>query len=224
MSFDLSVILENWQLLAKGLGNTIMVCAAALPLGFGCGIVLALIRLRGGRVLGTITAAYIEVIRNIPFLIQVFLLFYALPVFGVRLSPLVASLVALTAYASAYSAEILRGAIQSIPKGQTEAGYALGLSYPTILRKILLPQVLGYILPTSTNLTITLIKESAILSAITVPELTYMAQNVIGRTFAPVEIFTAIALLYWALTALVAALSRSLEVRLQPHLAARRGG
>lgn len=92
-----------------------------------------------------------------------------------------------------------------------------------IFRKILLPPVTGYILPASTNLTITLVKESAILSAITVPELTYMAQNIIGRTFAPVEIFTAIALLYWGLTELVATISRSLERWLQPHLSARRG-
>ena len=81
-----------------------------------------------------------------------------------------------------------------------------GCATSLIFRKILVPQVLGYILPAATNLTITLIKESAILSAITVPELTYMAQDIIGRTFAPVEIFTAIALLYWGLTVLVAAL------------------
>ena len=121
------------------------------------------------------------------------------------------------------SARLGRGAIQSIPSGQTEAGYALGLRYPLILRKVLLPQVAGYILPAAANLTITLIKESAILSAITVPELTYMAQDIIGRTFAPVEIFTAIALLYWALTVLVAAAARGLERRLTPHLAVSRG-
>ncbi|TPJ95722.1 amino acid ABC transporter permease [Mesorhizobium sp. B2-4-2] len=223
MSFDFSVIADNWQILAKGFGNTVLMCAVALPFGFALGTVLALIRLRGGRVPTAIVSAYVEIFRNIPFLIQIFLLFYALPMFGVRLSPVVVSIGALSAYASAYSAEIIRGAIQSISYGQVEAGYALGLRYLTIFRKILVPQVLGYILPAATNLTITLIKESAILSAITVPELTYMAQNIIGRTFSPVEIFTAIALLYWGLTAFVAAISRSLEHRLQPHLAARRG-
>ena len=152
-----------------------------------------------------------------------FLLFYVLPMAGVRLSTIAVSVIALAAYASAYFAEIVRGAIQSIPRGQTEAGYALGLRYPLILRKVLLPQVAGYILPAAANLTITLIKESAILSAITVPELTYMAQDIVGRTFAPVEIFTAIALLYWALTVLVAAAARELERRLTPHLAVSRG-
>ncbi len=224
MSFDTAVIVDNWPVLARGFGNTVLICAVALPLGFALGTALALARLRGGSIAATVVSAYVEIFRNIPFLIQVFLLFYVLPMFGVRLSPVTVSIGALTAYAGAYLAEILRGALQSIPHGQVEAGYALGLRYMTIFRKILLPQVVGYILPAATNLTITLIKESAILSAITVPELTYMAQDVIGRTFSPVEIFTAIALLYWGLTALVAAISRGLEHRLQPHLAARRAG
>jgi polar amino acid transport system permease protein len=224
MTFDLAVIVDNWPTLAKGLGNTAIVCLASLPLGIAIGALLAFARMRAGRAARTIITAYVEVIRNIPFLIQVFVLFYVLPMFGVRLSPLVVSVVALSAYASAYFSEILRGAIKSISHGQTEAGLALGLRYGVIFRKILLPQVTGYILPASTNLTITLVKESAILSAITVPELTYMAQNIIGRTFAPVEIFTAIALLYWGLTELVATVSRNLERWLQPHLAVRHGG
>lgn len=223
MNFDLSVILDNWPVLAKGLGNTVLICAGSLPLGLLAGTILAVARLRGGRAAAMAVAAYIELIRNIPFLIQVFLLFYVLPMFGVRLNPLTVSIVALTAYGSAYFAEILRGALQSISKGQTEAGYALGLSYMVIFRKILLPQVVGYILPASTNMTITLIKESSILSTITVPELTYMAQNVIGRTFAPIEIFTVIALTYWALTGTLAAVSRWLEDYMQPYLAVRRG-
>ncbi len=223
MNFDMSVILDNWPVLAKGLVNTALICAASLPLGLLVGAILAVARLRGGRAAAIAVAAYIELIRNIPFLIQVFLLFYVLPMFGVRLNPLTVSVIALTAYGSAYFAEILRGALQSISPGQTEAGYALGLRYMVILRKILLPQVVGYILPASTNMTISLIKETAVLSTITVPELTYMAQNVIGRTFAPIEIFTVIALLYWALTGALAALSRWLETHMQPHLAERRG-
>lgn len=223
MSFDFAVITDNWPALAKGFGNTLIICAVTLPAGFALGLVLALVRLRAGRLPAAIVAAYVELFRNVPFLIQVFLLFYVLPMAGVRLSTIAVSVIALSAYTSAYFSEIVRGAIQSIPSGQTEAGCALGLRYPLILRKVLLPQVAGYILPAAANLTITLIKESAILSAITVPELTYMAQDIIGRTFAPVEIFTAIALLYWALTVLVAAAARGLERRLTPHLAVSRG-
>ncbi|WP_192255825.1 amino acid ABC transporter permease [Mesorhizobium caraganae] len=224
MQFDVAVILDNWQPLAVGFARTIGICTVSLPIGFILGVALALLRLHGGLVFATVAAAYVELLRNIPFLTQVFLLYFVLPEFGLRLSPLVVGFIALSAYASAYAAEIVRGAILSVPAGQTEAGYALGLGYATILRRILLPQVLGYILPTSTNLAIGLIKESAVLSVITVPELTYEAQDIIGRTFSPVEIFTIIALLYWGLTALVSTLTKWLEIHLQPYLTARRTG
>jgi His/Glu/Gln/Arg/opine family amino acid ABC transporter permease subunit len=223
MSFDVSVILDNWPKFAMGLRTTVLICLAALPAGFLLGTLLAFARLRGGRAVGLVIGGYVEIFRNIPFLIQVFLLFYALPLFGVRLSPLVVSIAALSGYASAYVAEILRGAIMSIPKGQAEAGLALGLKFPTIFWKILVPQVLGYVLPATCNLAITLVKESALLSTITVIELTYAAQDVVGQTFAPVEVFTTIALIYWGLTALIAAGSRFLERRLQPHVFAMRG-
>ncbi|MBZ0162877.1 MAG: amino acid ABC transporter permease [Notoacmeibacter sp.] len=222
MQFDLAIILDNWQSLAAGLARTIGICAISLPVGFLLGVAIALLRMHGGRLLGAFAGAYVELFRNIPFLIQVFLLFFVAPAYGLRLSPLMAAFVAMSAYTSAYAAEIMRGALLSIPAGQTEAGYALGLGYPTILRRVLLPQVLGYILPTSTNLTISLVKESAILSTITVPELTYAAQNIVGRTYSPVEVFTAIALIYWGLTALISALTKRLEIRLQPHLISRR--
>ena len=97
MSFDFSVIADNWQILAKGFGNTVLMCGVALPLGFALGIVLALVRLRGGRLPAAIVSAYVEIFRNIPFLIQIFLLFYALPMFGIRLSPVVVSIGALSA-------------------------------------------------------------------------------------------------------------------------------
>lgn len=223
MQFDFSVIILNWQPLLSGFARTIGICAISLPVGFVFGIAVAILRMHGGRIFGAFGTAYVEVVRNIPFLIQVFLLFFVLPFFGVRLSPMMAGFIAMVAYSSAYSAEIIRGALLSVPAGQTEAGYALGLNYGTILLRVLLPQVLGYIIPTSSNLAITLIKESAVLSTITVPELTYQAQNIVGRTYSPVELFTTIALLYWGITALVTALMGWLEVRLQPHLIDTRG-
>jgi His/Glu/Gln/Arg/opine family amino acid ABC transporter permease subunit len=218
MSFDPTIIIDNWDLFARGLATTLFLCGVALPAGFILGTCVAWVQLRGGRVAGAIALAYVEIIRNIPFLILVFLLFFALPFFGLRLGPFVTSIVALTAYASAYFAEILRGGIQSISKGQIEGGYALGLRYGLVFRKILLPQIIGYILPAATNLTISLIKESAVLSVITVSEMTYMAQNVIGKTFAPVEVFAFLALVYWALTAILAAFSSAMERRMQPYL------
>ncbi len=101
--------------------------------------------------------------RNVPFLIQIFLLFFALPSIGIRLDALQAGTIALASYAAAYFSEIVRGAISTIPAGQTEAARALGVPTVTIFGRVLLPQVSGYIVPAGSALTITLIKESALL-------------------------------------------------------------
>jgi len=218
MSFDLAIITDNWQYFALGLAKTVLICAISLPLGFALGSLIAIIRLRAGPILNAVALTYIELIRNIPFLVQVFLLFFALPFAGIRLSPMTAGIIALSSYAAAYFSEIVRGGILSIPPGQGEAARALGLAYGQTFRKVLFPQVIGYVLPAATNLTITLIKESAALSIITVGELTYMSQDVIGRTFAPVEVFTLIALIYWGLNSLLAQFAAWLENVLQPQM------
>ncbi|WP_342642111.1 amino acid ABC transporter permease [Rhodoligotrophos ferricapiens] len=204
MSFDPSVILGNAGLFAHGLLVTVAICAAALPLGFIGGVLLALALLSGRRILALPALALIELVRNIPFLIQIFLVFFGLPFLGIRLSPQVVGIAMLAVYASGYFAEIVRGAILSVPAGQREAATALGMHRGLAFRKVIFPQLLGYLIPASANLTITLIKESAVLSIITVAELTYISQMIIGRTFAPAEVFLTIALLYWALTAAVA--------------------
>ena len=204
MTFDFSVILNGFPLLLTGLGYTLLICGIALPAGFAIGSFCALARLSNIRLLRWLVIGYIELIRNTPFLIQVYLVFFVLPLFGLRFEGVTVGIITLAIYCGAYFAENVRGAILTIPKGQTEAANALGISYWTMQRRVIFPQMLSYLIPTTTNLTITLIKESAILSAITVPELTYQAQVIIGRTFAPVEAFTIIGLMYWALNSLVA--------------------
>src|SRR5690606_6637163 len=132
--------------------------------------------------------ALIELVRNIPFLIQVFLIFFGLPFYGLDLGPMLSGIVCLSLYCSVYLAEGIRGAIQSVHKGQSEAAYALGLSYWQKMRLVIAPQLPAYLLPAATNVLITLGKETALLSVITVPELTYVAQSIVGRTYAPIEV------------------------------------
>ncbi len=204
MNFDFNVIVEGFPLLLKGLGYTLLICGIALPVGFSIGLLCALGRLSGIRPLQYLIIGYIELVRNTPFLIQVYLVFFVLPTAGLRLDGVTVGIVTLAVYCGAYFAENVRGAIQTISAGQTEAAKALGISYWTIQRRVIFPQMMSYLIPTTTNLTLSLIKESAILSVITVPELTYQAQVIIGRTFAPVEGFTIIALMYWGLNSLVA--------------------
>ncbi len=217
MTLDFAVVVENAAAFAQGLATTLAICSVALPVGLAAGTVLAFVQQYAPPAARAVVIAYVEATRNVPFLMQIFLLFFALPSLGIRLDALAAGTVALASYAAAYFAEIVRGAISTIPAGQTEAARALGLRNITIFRGVLLPQVSGYIVPAGGLLTITLIKESAVLSVITVRELTYVSQDIVGRTFAPVEVFTTLALLYWALTALVERVSATLDRRLSRH-------
>jgi His/Glu/Gln/Arg/opine family amino acid ABC transporter permease subunit len=220
MSFDPQVIIANWPFLARGLALTLLISAIAIPTGFLLGVGIALLRLRGTRLLRGAAILYLEINRNIPFLIQVFLLYFGLPFVGLKVDALTVGIVALAAYAAAYFSEAVRGAVLTIPAGQSEAALALGLGYALVFRKVIFPQIIGYLIPASANLTITLIKESAALSIITVAELTYMAQYVLATTFAPVETFVALAAIYWIVTSTLARLFAIAEYRLQPYRAA----
>ncbi len=218
MNFDYGLVIDNWHLFATGLGGTIFIASVAITISFFVGTAIALCRLSGPRYLAVVAVSYIELIRNTPFLIQVYIVFFVLPALGIRLDALSSGIVCLAIYGGAYFAENIRAAILALPRGQSEAAKALGMSYWQIQRKVIFPQMLAYLIPTTTNLTLSLIKDTAILSVITVPELTYMAQVMIGDAFAPVEGFTVIAILYWGLNSIVAAAARKWERHSCRHL------
>jgi His/Glu/Gln/Arg/opine family amino acid ABC transporter permease subunit len=214
MSFDFSVIAYGLPIFAEGLVNTIFFCTLAIAGGLPLATAVALWRLSRRRLLRLPATAFVETLRNTPFLVQVFLLYFALPALGLRLGATAAGVIALTAYAGAYFAEAIRGAILSVPRGQMESARALGMPYFRALRRIVAPQMMGYLLPSLTNQMIGVIKDSAVLSVITVPDMAMAAQQVLGETFAPVESYVMVAALYWALTAAVTALMMRLERRL----------
>jgi polar amino acid transport system permease protein len=122
-----------------------------------------------------------------------------------------AGILVLTLYGAAYFTESIRGAILSVPKGQLESARALGMPYLRAMRRIIFPQMLGYLIPSLTNQTIGIIKDSAALSVITVPEIAMAAQIVVGQSFSPIEAYTMVAVLYWLLTAILAAGMMKLE-------------
>ena len=157
--------------------------------------------------------SFIEIFRNTPFIIQVFLFYYVLPFYGIRFPAEYVGTVALAAFGSAYFAEVIRGGIDAIPKGQLESAKAIGMSDWQAMRNIILPQTLPIILPPLTNQTLSLLKESAILSTITVQELTMSGIRVQGETFRPFEVFIMVAILYWALNETIATFMRWLEKR-----------
>jgi His/Glu/Gln/Arg/opine family amino acid ABC transporter permease subunit len=217
MSFDLAVVIAHWRVFAHGLGITVLCCALAIVAGLALGAVVALARFSRRRWLRAPAGVYIEVVRDTPFLVQAFLVYFLLPRFGLRLGALTAGVLALAFYAGAGFAEAIRGAILSVPKGQMQAARATGMSYLLAMRRIVAPQMMGYLIPALTNQLIGLIKESSVLSIITVPELTMASSVVLGQTFAAVEAYGVVALLYWLLTAAVAAAMAALERRSTAH-------
>lgn len=217
MTFDYMAIWDNRDILIKGISNTLLISIVAIPISICLGVIVCMMRISDRRIMRWPAIAYIEFIRNIPLLILIFMVFYALPFYGIRLGGLATGFLCLSIYGGAYFAEIFRGGIQSVPKGQFDASMALGLRYGFYMRKIIFPQLVQYVFPPGTNITLTMIKETSLLSMITVAELTYAAHDINGRTFTPVETFATIAVLYWMISTAFLQLADYLNKKVGGH-------
>ena len=164
-------------------------------------------------ILRAVAAFYIELFRNAPFLIVLYVIFYALPTLQVRLPPLVVGTGVLCLYATSYLAEIIRGAYLAVPRGQLEAARAVGMSHFQGIREIVAPQMVGFLIPPSTNMGIILIKETSVLALISVGELTYQGMVVQAATFAPFEVFVAVGGLYWLVCSVLSFAAATAERR-----------
>ena len=211
MHFDPGLLLDYWPLLLQGAWLTVQISVAALIIGYAAGIAIAMIALMPGLLPRLIAGFYIETLRNIPFIILIFVVYYGLPFSGIRLPATIVGTLALALFASAYYAEIVRAAILALPRGQYESARTVGMSPAQAMRHVVAPQILRALVPPSTNMTLTMMKESSVLSSITVPELTYQSLVVQGNTFAPFEVFAAVASIYWLIAVVIAELSRRLE-------------
>ena len=203
-NFDVGILLRYWPLLLDGAWLTARICAVAFVMGYAIGILVALLSLVPSRPLRAIVTAYLVCLRAVPFIILLFLVYYGMPFAGVRAPAFVTGTIALALFASAYYAEIVRAAIVALPRGQFESARVIGMSPLEAMRHIIFPQIVPALLPPSTNMTLTMVKESAVLSSITVPELTYQGLVIQGNTFAPFEAFAAVTVIYWAVTIAVA--------------------
>ncbi|ALA20412.1 MULTISPECIES: amino acid ABC transporter permease [unclassified Chelatococcus] len=213
MRFDASILVDYWPLLAEGAWLTLRITITAFALGYLAGIAVALLAILPGRLPRLMASVYIETLRNIPFIIILFVVYYGLPFSGVRLPATLVGTAALALFASAYYAEIVRAAILALPRGQFESARVVGMSPAQAMWHVVAPQVLRTLVPPSTNMTLTMMKESAVLSSVTVPELTYQSLIVQGNTFAPFEVFAAVAAIYWLIAIGIAEASRRLERR-----------
>lgn len=189
------------------LGTWLGGAAAALALGF----VVALARRYGPRALDRLLWLYVELIRGTPFLIQIFLLYYGGPYIGLVLDPVPAGVIGLGLYGAAYFSEIFRAGFEAVPAGHVEAAQCLGMRRGQIVRRILLPEMTMLVLPPLTNMLIILLKETAVLSVITVPELTFQLSALGASRYAFVEAMFLLACFYWSLVELCGWLGRRAE-------------
>ncbi len=201
-------------LLLRGALVTLEISALSMGLAIGLGLLLAVTRVFGPAFLAWPVIAFIEVIRGTPLLIQLFIIFYGLPTIGIRFSPLWAAVIGLGINYAAYEAENYRAGIQSIPRGQLDAALALGLTRLQTIRKIILPQAVRLVIPPVTNDFIALLKDSSLVSVITMVELTKMYGQLAATNYDYIGIGLLTAAIYFFLGLPIARLSRSLEARL----------
>jgi putative glutamine transport system permease protein len=197
---DWSVLGENAGLLAQGLLVTLEVSALGLLLALTLGVIVATLRVAPSRAPRRIGSAYVEFLRNIPLLVQLFFLFFALPSIGIRLDAFVCGVLALGVYTSAFVAEAIRSGIAAVPKGQLEAGLSSGMTYPTAMRLIVLPQAIGKTIPPLGNTTLNLIKNSSLVSTVSVLDVLGTANLIGARSFQYVPMFVGAAICYLILT------------------------
>ena len=213
MSFDIDIIFRYGPLLLSGLWTTVYICALASLLAVAAGLAVAVLYSLPLGPVKLLCRAYIEVMRGTPILILLFILYYGGPSIGLTLEAEPVGIIGLGFYGGGYFAEIFRAGFQSIPPGQIEAARMLGIPRWAIISRIQIPQMLTLIIPPSTNQVIILVKESALLSIITVAELTKNTTQMVNETFAVIEPYIAVALLYWLIIEAIAFAGGYLERR-----------
>jgi polar amino acid transport system permease protein len=201
MEYDLSLIMNSLPLLIRGAGVTLEITALAVGLGLVFGLIAALAQLSKFAPLKWIAKIYVDFIRGTPLLVQIFIIYFALPaILGQRIDPFVAAVAACSINSGAYIAEIFRAGIQSIEIGQLRAGLSLGMNWNQTMRYIILPQAFKRIIPPLGNEFIAMLKDSSLVSVIGFEELTRSGQLIIAETYGSLEIWTAVALLYLIMT------------------------
>lgn len=205
------VVNKAMPILFEGFKTTIWVSFLSLVIAFIFSIVLTLGYISKRKWLHGLVELYIKIFRNIPFMVQLYLIYYALPNIGIRFPALWSGIVALSLYTASYFTVILKMGADSVPLGQIEAAASLRLGYFTTLRRIVFPQITGVIVPPLINQIVTSVKESSVMSVITVHELTMAANEVVGQTYAPFSVFLVACLYYWVFNSIFEAAGKIYE-------------
>lgn len=190
-AWDWRYVGQSLPFLAEGILTTAVICLLAVLLMVPVSLVAAAGRMSSSRLLRALAGFYVDFFRSTPFLVQLVWLFFALPMLtGIELSGTQAAVIGLALYIGSYQAEVVRGGILSLESGQREAGLALGMTGGQLYRRVILPQALARMIPPSMNVLVVLIKESAVISAVSVMDLMWRAQAVGSRSYRPMEPLT----------------------------------
>ncbi|MCU1403899.1 MAG: Glutamine transport system permease protein GlnP [Glaciihabitans sp.] len=203
MSFDFNVIIEYLPLLLKGTLTTISVAALAIVLATFFGLLVALARMSSNAWVRGAAFCYIWVMRGTPLLLVLYFIYFAGPGVGIRMSAFITAVVGMTLVSTAYKAEIFRAGIQAVPKGQIDAANAVGMSYWLQMRRVVLPQAVKIIIPPYINNTTSMVKDSALISVITVADLMLTSTQIVSTTFRAFEILGTAGLIYLILTSIL---------------------
>nr|WP_315257891.1 amino acid ABC transporter permease [uncultured Duganella sp.] len=210
----LQLLRDAAPIMLRGAGYTVLFALAAMVGGLLIGFPVAVLRMLPYRLLAWPANVYVSLMRGTPLLVQMFVIYYGLPSVGIEFSPVTAGILALSLNSGAFLSESLRGAIASVSKGQWAASYSLGLGYWRTLYYVVLPQALRVAVPAMSNTLISLIKDTSLVSVITLTELMLSTKEVISTTFQPLPLYLAAAAIYWMLSLLFEALQRRAEQRL----------
>jgi cystine transport system permease protein len=210
----LDLLREAAPIMLTGAGYTLMFALASMVGGLALGFPAAVMRMSPWAALRWPATLYVSVMRGTPLLVQIFVIYYGLPSVGIEFTPVTAGVLALSLNAGAYLSESLRGAIDSISVGQWRASFSLGLDYWQTLGHIVLPQALRVAVPSMSNTLISLIKDTSLVSVITMTELMLTTKEVIATTFRPLPLYIAAAAIYWCMSLAFESVQRRAEKRL----------
>jgi len=206
-----------WPMVKGALTYTIPLSLITFALGLILAVLTALARLSSFKILNVIAKVYVSIVRGTPLLVQLFIIFYGLPNLGLTISPLPSAIIGFTLSVGAYASEIIRAAILSIPKGQWEAGYSVGMGYRQALVRIILPQAARVSIPPLSNSFIGLVKDTSLASLVLVSELFRQAQEIASTTYEFLLLYTEAAFVYWIICTILSVVQGRIETRLERY-------
>lgn len=203
-----------WPMLSAGLKFTIPLTLISFILGLSLGFAVALFRLYGPAFLKPVIRFYVWLIRGTPLLVQLFLIFYALPSAGLTIDAFPAAVLGFTVNIGAYTSEVIRATLLAVPKGQWEAAHSISMTWAQSLRRIILPQAARIAVPPLSNTFISLVKDTSLASVITVPEMFLAAQQIAAVTYEPLILYSEAAIIYLFFSSVLSHLQEKLERKL----------